>query len=201
MQSLVACLACRNHLRNRSYRLLPFKAKLDLNYIPCSGRRREKVTELRKQSWIKKKRKKFFYFKMQTHFAKAETIISLSVSLERWSHRPVKQAGCHLHSDRPAPPLPLGGLWFHFQFQSPVLARGWQVFLHFPQARLSCPELCLGLAWGGTDQLDLYHFEAFFSRLPGGPLPPERPLPVRCTRWPPHTVPPPAVSARGLGAA
>ena len=108
---------------------------------------------------------------MQTHFAKAETIISLSVSLERWSHRPVKQAGCHLHSDRPAPPLPLGGLWFHFQFQSPVLARGWQVFLHFPQARLSCPELCLGLAWGGTDQLDLYHFEAFFSRLPGGYAP------------------------------
>ena len=50
MQSLAANLACRNHLRNRSYCSLPFKAKLDLNYILSSGRRREKVMELRKQS-------------------------------------------------------------------------------------------------------------------------------------------------------
>ena len=80
---------------------------------------------------------------------------------------PCETSSCQMHSGRLHRLCP-GVMWFHFQFQSPVLARGWQVFLHFPQARLSCPELCLGLAGGGTDQLDLCHFEAFFSGLPGG---------------------------------
>ena len=88
---------------------------------------------------------------------------------------PCETSSCQMHSGRLRRLCP-GVMWFRFQFQSPVLARGWQVFLHFPQARLSCPELCLGLAGGGTDQPDLWHFEAFFSGLPGGGLCPQNDL-------------------------
>lgn len=63
MQSLVACLACRNHLRNRSYHLLPFKAKLDLNYIPVFWKEERKSYGTKEAKAELRKRKKFFLLK------------------------------------------------------------------------------------------------------------------------------------------
>lgn len=122
---------------------------------------------------------------MQTHFAKAESIISLSVSLRGEVTALWNKWAVIWHSDRPMPPLPLGGMWFPFPVSvTHGSSQGWQVFLHFPKPGWAAQSFAWVLAWEAQISWPLPFWSFFQQASWGASLPPERPLPVRCAHRP-----------------